>query len=119
MHTLDSMTLSVHQSTDFDHEDTVARQRLIGDGTTDEYVETLQGGALGNRVADIGCRVYDFDDVESLKALRASCEVVDYVDRRGYTHSVVVAELRITEFTFLWEVSIKLLEVSAPVLPGS
>lgn len=119
MYTLDSIPLSVYGAADFDFADTIARQRLIGDGSADQYNEVIQSGALGNRMASFQCRVQEFDDLEAIKELRAAASVVAFVDRHGLTHQVIVAEVTNNEMTFLWEVTLTLIEVQAPSLAYS
>lgn len=98
-------------ATQFTYADVITRTRLIGDGSADVHNEVLQSGALGNRTAAFRAIVFTISDLDTIRGYHAAMEPVDFTDREGYTHSVVITEMQVTETKRYFDVAMTLVEV--------
>lgn len=103
----------------FTHAGLITRTRLIGDGTLDSHNEILQSTALPNRQAQFRAIVFTLDDLNTLRGYHEAMEPVDFTDREGYVHSVVVFELAVTEQKRFFDCTLTLVEVDDETPVGS
>ena len=95
-------------------------QRLIGNGTAAGNV-AIQEGSKPYRQATISVLAESTADFETVRGYYENGSQVDFVDRTGYSRTVLLEALTPAAHPGedAWDVTLTLLELTDPVAPGS